>query len=264
MKNYFKTSPLGIVMGYLLGILIAGLFGSVVIYSIAQNKFNFTQDEILAIINAKDQLTPTEDACLQFINSWINLLQYALMFILIGFFARDYLKQDFIDLFSKESKLSKKRYIIMAIIAVVAVFVMMCLSLLTEYLVSIVTNGAESTSNNQASIVKMIESGYGALLFIAVVLFAPVVEELLYRKAIFKFLEKKNVWVPLMVSSLIFALPHMLSAQENFLAWFLLFANYLSSGIILGLIYVKSNKNIYLSILCHMLNNLLAFLVIVL
>ena len=48
------------------------------------------------------------------------------------------------------------------------------------------------------------------------------------------------------------------------LVWVIFFFSYFSSGVILALVYHFSDDNVIVSTICHMLNNLLAFLLIVL
>ena len=258
MINYFKSSPLGIVLGYLFGIVIAAIFGATILYNIAASKFNIDVTLVTEIMSMDIKVGLNLEVY-NFVTTWLNFIQYAFMLLLTVFYAREYLKKDCLDIFDsfKKKESSRKRYLLMALLSIVGVLVMILAS-------EVCTRLAKQTSVNQSSIETLILNGYAIPMFISVVFFAPVVEELLYRKAIFKFLDKTAWYIPVCVSSLLFALPHMLSPQANVLSWFILFFNYLLCGFILSMIYEKSNRNIYLSIFCHMLNNLVVFLMIIL
>ena len=116
-------------------------------------------------------------------------------------------------------------------------------------------------SDNQDTIVNYIKYGNALISFFAVVICAPLVEELIYRYSIFSLFN--NRIISYIVSILFFMLPHMLSTTSDILTWFLLAIPYLISGFMLAYIY-DSSKNIYASVIAHMLNNLMSFIVIVL
>ncbi len=100
-------------------------------------------------------------------------------------------------------------------------------------------------------------------MFVAVVICAPIVEELVYRKAIFSFLDKKPIAVAYIVSIILFTLPHMLTTSfQQPLQWFLISIPYLISALMLCVIYHVSGKNIYASWFTHMINNLVSFILI--
>ena len=91
----------------------------------------------------------------------------------------------------------------------------------------------------------------------------PLVEELIYRKAIFKLLDKKHIVLSYVVSTIVFVLPHMLSTPiNNFGDWLLLCVPYFISAILLCLVYHLSKKNVYASWFVHMINNLVTFILI--
>jgi membrane protease YdiL (CAAX protease family) len=88
------------------------------------------------------------------------------------------------------------------------------------------------------------------LMFIPVVLMAPIVEEILYRGILFRAFKKegvKSVWVILM-SGLIFGIIHLNFVQSTYAAVL---------GVIMALAYYWT-KNILVPIIMHFGNNLLA------
>ena len=95
--------------------------------------------------------------------------------------------------------------------------------------------------------------------FFATVIFAPLTEELIFRGMLARYLfpkqdSSKQTLLFLLVSSLIFALIHFPGDMQQFFVYF-------SLGFSLGLAYI-SRKGLVYSISLHALNNLVAFLMI--
>ena len=95
--------------------------------------------------------------------------------------------------------------------------------------------------------------------FFAIVIFAPLTEELIFRGMLARYLfpkqdNSKQTLIFLLVSSLLFALIHFPGDVQQFLV-------YASLGLSLGLAYV-SRKGLVYSISLHALNNLIGFLMI--
>ena len=95
--------------------------------------------------------------------------------------------------------------------------------------------------------------------FFAVVIFAPLTEELIFRGMLARYLfpkqdNSKQTLIFLLVSSLLFALIHFPGDVQQFLV-------YTSLGFSLGLAYI-SRKGLVYSISLHALNNLVSFLMI--
>jgi membrane protease YdiL (CAAX protease family) len=86
------------------------------------------------------------------------------------------------------------------------------------------------------------------LILIPGVIGAPIFEELFFRGYILSILSKKNPWVGLIVSSILFGLVHF--DLMLFLPLFLM-------GLILGIAYLRT-QNLLTAILIHALNNLVA------
>ena len=94
--------------------------------------------------------------------------------------------------------------------------------------------------------------------FFAVVIFAPLTEELIFRGMLARYLfpkqDKSKQTLFLLVSSILFALIHFPGDVQQFLV-------YTSLGFSLGLAYI-SRKGLVYSISLHALNNLVSFLMI--
>ena len=178
-----------------------------------------------------------------------NLVAYLLSFVLVVIFMRKQLIDDF-----KNLKENPSYYIIYSIAFGIA-FVVLSL------VIDIVISQFVDASTNQATIENIIYNGGAIPMIISVVFLAPIVEELIYRKAIFKLNENKNIAFSYFLSIVLFTLPHMISSDvSNILNWFLQCIPYASCGFMLCYIYDKSNRNIYTVIIAHMMNNLLACL----
>jgi len=95
--------------------------------------------------------------------------------------------------------------------------------------------------------------------FFAIVIFAPLTEELIFRGMLARYLfpkqdNSKQTLIFLLVSSLLFALIHFPGDVQQFLVYF-------SLGFSFGLAYI-SRKGLIYSISLHALNNLVSFLMI--
>lgn len=96
-------------------------------------------------------------------------------------------------------------------------------------------------------------SGY---TFIRVVILAPILEELFFRKILFKRLHKQNsLVISVIVSSLCFASIHILPDWQNVLPTFIF-------GVICCLIYINT-KNILYPIILHFTGNLITLILLI-
>lgn len=101
---------------------------------------------------------------------------------------------------------------------------------------------------NTSSAQDMIHSGNIIINAISISIVAPIVEEIIYRKVLFKRLaEKTNTIIGLILSSLIFGLRHSTDS--------IVFATLL--GVILCILY-KKYENILVPMFLHFVNNLIA------
>lgn len=117
-----------------------------------------------------------------------------------------------------------------------------------------------STSNNQQAVQGIFERNMLYAIF-AVVIFAPIVEELVFRGVIYKKIRRKcNVLVSALISSSIFAIMHfIISITSGDMADLIFFPSYVAPSLILCLVYEKHN-NIFAPILLHLTNNLIGML----
>lgn len=118
--------------------------------------------------------------------------------------------------------------------------------------------GINETSMNQQTIISMFTPNPLNLfaLFLLLCVFTPVVEEYVFRKALFTFVGKRfGDKLAIISSGLIFGIMHVISYGD-----FIQSIPYILMGMIFGYIYYKSDKNIIVTIILHFLNNFLSYL----
>lgn len=121
--------------------------------------------------------------------------------------------------------------------------------------------GIGESSENQEMIEKAILSPAAGIVFIAAVINAPVLEELIFRKALFGFFEHRLGFhrvVPLIISTLLFAFVHVMT-PGNLKFIFM----YLPLSFAVSYSFYKSD-NLLVPIGIHLLNNILAFILAIL
>ena len=98
-------------------------------------------------------------------------------------------------------------------------------------------------------------------MIIGAVLLAPAAEELLYRGLVFGSLKSKSLWAAYLVSTILFAVIHVMGYIDTYTLPHLLlaFVQYLPAGLVLAWTYHKSG-NILSPILIHIAVNTLAIL----
>ena len=148
------------------------------------------------------------------------------------------------DIFINDFKTFKRKYIKTIFLYWIIGFILMVIS---NFIINlIIPNGI--SNNEQANIDMLINN---KLLYSIMLCFIiPFIEEVVFRIELKK--KYKNKYIFVLLSSLIFALLHLLS--NNNLIELLYFIPYFILGITFSLIYFK-NDNIYSNILAHMLHN---------
>ena len=174
-----------------------------------------------------------------------SLIIYPLMFIITLLFNYDYLKSD-LKVFIKNIKLYLpfiiKRYFIMLL-------VMIIVSIPVVFL-----NKAEVSENQKlinAMFIKM-----PMLTFFLSTLYAPFVEENIFRLSLSKIIKNKYLFI--IISGISFGVLHMIDKSSSFKD-ILYIIQYSALGICLAKAYSDSN-NIYVSISIHFIQNLVAAL----
>lgn len=155
------------------------------------------------------------------------------------------------------------------------VLIMIGLVYLSNIIQSIFTNGFTDAgvSENQKTIDSIMNSGFGNLFLMGLVtvFFAPIVEEIVFRKCLFGIF-KKNSLAIVFVSALLFAsihvVPECISIITNIVQHnatvvdlyleFICIISYLGQAFAISFVYYKSRQNIIPCILIHFTNNFIA------
>ena len=111
-------------------------------------------------------------------------------------------------------------------------------------------NPAFETTQNQAALRISTQGAPFLLTFLALSILGPIVEEILFRGLLMKYLLPQLPWLGLGISSVIFGLLHR---PANVLEWGL----YAGMGLIFGLTYLKTRRLEY-TICVHIINNCVA------
>ena len=119
---------------------------------------------------------------------------------------------------------------------------------------------AFDVSNNQEAIITL--AGIGPLTQISLILFsvflAPFTEEILFRRVLYKWLEKKSSRVlAVLLASILFGLIHGLTELSNPIV----LLPYVAVGIILQIFYIRS-QTLFVPIIMHSVFNLVGVTVI--
>ncbi len=118
--------------------------------------------------------------------------------------------------------------------------------------------GVTETSLNEIAIQNMFTSDPGQLimLFGLLVVFTPIVEEVVFRKVLYNFVDKRlGTLAAILASGLVFGLLHVVQHGD-----FIQAIPYVLMGTVFGVIYFLNRKNIWVTIAVHSLNNLVSYL----
>ncbi len=196
--------------------------------------------------------TSSYNEILDMIIDYTLKFQIILDIIFLGIFIylfRSWLTKDK-NVFESRNKTIITILVSSAIILIVGIGI----NLLFEFLIPNISN------NNQESLQSMIKVAPATLIFAALV-FAPVVEEIIFRGAIFNaFYKKENPIAAILISGALFSLVHVIgSLLVGNLIGLIHFVSYFAVGIGFGFLYHKT-RNLYICIGVHFINNLVAVL----
>ena len=170
------------------------------------------------------------------------------------------------------------------------IFISFIVMIISTYIVSILINftliignnlgiigdkyiDPNATSENQQLIISMMTDSFASAVFtiIPTVIMAPILEEIIFRKAIFGLSNKFPI-LRVIIAAIIFASIHIVSGIINNSLYIMLgeekidsiivemiyFFSYFSGALILCFAYYISDYNIIVTIIIHFLNNLLS------
>jgi|LGVF01.2.fsa_nt_gb membrane protease YdiL (CAAX protease family) len=175
---------------------------------------------------------------------YLNLILYGILFIIYLLILRPILKLDYI-VFKNNLKS-----------ILITIGIGFGILLLVSFLVGVIYYifGIEENASNQEYWELIMASGlFGQIsLIIISVLFAPLVEEVTFRYAGFKVLnrlKKFKPWMVILLTSFIFGIMHVNITELEQIVY------YMALGCVLGTLYYKTNS-IYVPIIVHMIWNL--------
>ncbi len=135
--------------------------------------------------------------------------------------------------------------------------------LISYFLSKFVTKYAGSSLNEEVLESVFSFKKYGIIMLLVTSICGPIVEEIVYRKSIFNILCNKPKWVPILVSTIVFALIHLISTTDVSAKSMILIAiPYFVSSFILALSYEYSGRNIWVTISMHFVNNFITCLIL--
>lgn len=244
-KNALQSVLVYIIVMYLVSSLLGSLFGLI----IKQTGTNLTE----GLANT--------------LNGILQLLIYAILFVGLFLINRH-------DMFDEAKGLKDKNYnTVYRIIAGFGIFYL--INILCNTLTTSIDSYASFYNNilglhknfgvvseNQSQIEDMMHSGGAFFMFVSAVLVGPICEELVFRKSFFNL--TKSDEINLLLSSFFFGMIHLFSSigTYSFVEIYTMAASYIASGLALGYIYLKNNKNIWIPIAVHMLSNLISMIAI--
>ena len=179
----------------------------------------------------------------------VQFLSYVPMLILIIYFLREEFAEDFIK-FKKDIK----KNLFLVLIGIGAMYLS---AIIVTNIYSIL--GITGDSANENTINLMLDSKGVVLMVFAVVILAPICEEVIFRKLLFGTCEVTCKFPPvvaIIASSLVFSFIHV-SDLESLKFIF----QYLALALPICIIYHKSNNNIYVTILMHIINNAISVII---
>lgn len=187
------------------------------------------------------------------IAAFTNFISYILLLILLLIILKKDLKTDF-TIYKNQDK--KVRNIGVGYLLIIFG------NLISASILSLLGK-SNVTSQNQEGINQLLNSKFMVIMIISL-LFIPIIEELIFRKAFFSLLNKFNFnkYLILISSSILFGLIHVIFNLSNGLDELILSIPYITSGLVLGYIYISNDENIYTVTLVHILNNLIATILI--
>jgi len=178
--------------------------------------------------------------------SFLNLIIFTALVIPMFFLLKPDLKDDFTT--AKKDKQS------IWLGGLIVFLIALGASVGTNIFIMMIPSETPVAANQLAIEIMMSSPGF-FLLLLAVVFIGPVVEEFVFRRAIFGLIPNK--WVGLVVSSLIFGLIHITSeiATGDPLLIFKTLLPYLAGGVAFGIGYIKYKENLPIVCLAHIFFN---------
>lgn len=220
------------------------------------------------IYSVKDQMTPNQEFLTReatysdygyeltgFASGLVNFIIYILLAPILLLILKPNLSYDF-DMIKSEQK---SKLIQGVVVGYVFLILGNYVSVIVSQGLSWLFNQPITEAVNQMTIESTLNSSGAIFMILSAVFIGPIVEELIFRKAIFGLISHK--WLALITSSLVFGGIHLIgeaSLQDALING----SSYIIMGFVFGYIYIKNDKNIIYPTLVHILSNLISILAI--
>lgn len=192
------------------------------------------------------------DPTARMIPDWLQLLTYLFMIVISVFVGWPLLRESHQGVRKHKFKIVTICLRLLGIFYVCSLFLNMIVMMFTT----------TTTSANQSQVVSALQVSPFLTLF-STIIYAPIVEELLFRGVFFRCIRPHmKLWLAAICSALIFGFIHVMDSffTGNFADMIYLFS-YGLIGFFLALAYEKT-ESIYGSMMLHFMNNAVAFIMI--
>ena len=232
-------------------ILIVMLISFILTFAVSAKNPGASQSELQTLVDAAYDSFP-----FSILISCLSSLVTLVVFVII------LKKETFMRLLKNAFSLDTLKY------GAITAACLMAFSIVYNNLAIILFELEDGGNANQEAVTVLVKSN-PFLGLLAVVILAPVVEELTFRYCLFGEVSKKNKVFAYVISGVVFMAMHSIASiseagglNKAFLQELIYLPPYLFSGLALCYVYDKTS-NIGSSVMAHMLNNLVSFLVIV-
>ena len=234
-------------------------FGASIAQILVMLSYNIFYDLPKSYISA-DGLTVLTEHYQDFVNLWTQIGVYSIIFVVLVYFLRKVFVNDLL-----RSKSNIKLTLKKAALGIVYVYVA---SYICNFILTMLN--VVDQSENQNAIVDMLGSSqkFAVMIYcLILIVIAPIVEELIFRKSIFGFLRKFNLTntKKIIISGVLFGGIHVATSilvmiiesapTVEIFTEVLLGIPYIVMGFVLGYIYSESDENVVVPTLVHMFNN---------
>jgi len=194
-----------------------------------------------------------------YLNALHNFIVYSILLIALLLIYHKTFKNDYTRIKNSEKTFS---------LIICLILIMFAVNIFSNLIYqAIIKNVSFKQSENQTAINAITSYPIGYLIFAPITVFvAPIVEELIFRKSFFNVF--KNKYVALIISVIVFGTMHVTTTYpllretynqvQSFFYMLAFGIPYYASGLMFGIAYIKSDKNIIIPIAMHMANNYLA------
>lgn len=205
------------------------------------------------------------EAGLYFYVKYVHILDYYTLNVFLNFFSTlismlfaVVLFKDF--LIENIKKFKENLFGNMIWSATAGIGIMYFISYISNIIITLVL-GNSDTASNQLLFESLIEKNF-AFMALQAILFAPVVEELIFRGLIFRSLRGYNMYLAHFVSAFLFGFIHIYQGLfAGDMTQLLYLLSYGGMGFAFSLAYEKK-KTIVVPMLVHFLNNLIATVIV--